>query len=331
MPSTLGEIYLGSTLVASGKSGSGAEWIRPADWLSLPNVVATDQVFYGLVAIHDAEANPVAIRCSGAYTVDWGDGTTANIASGTTAEKNYSYSSTALSGTLTERGYKQAVVKITPQTGQALSSIDLSFRHSLYSATADRSTKWLDIKLAMNNAGVCTTYTFGSNGGTHLMLENFDWVGTNSQTNFLSFLRGSIRLRSFSMSTVGGINFNSFLRDCGIAAIPLHNTESGLDFTSYALNCTFLTELPSLVLTAGTTFSNFALNTTNVTKISCLFPANRDINIANKALGPAALNAIYGNLPTASGSPRIITVTGNWGISSHTPTIATNKGWTVTT
>ena len=42
-----------------------------------------------------------------------------------------------------------------------------------------------------------------------------------------------------------------------------------------------------------------------------------------------ALDAIYTNL--ASGvTAQTITVTGNWGVATDTPSIATAKGWTVT-
>jgi len=50
-------------------------------------------------------------------------------------------------------------------------------------------------------------------------------------------------------------------------------------------------------------------------------------SIANLNLGAAALDEIYTNLPTATAT---ITVTGNYGTTGDDPTIATAKGWTVT-
>jgi hypothetical protein len=51
-------------------------------------------------------------------------------------------------------------------------------------------------------------------------------------------------------------------------------------------------------------------------------------SLANCRLGAAALDEIYAALPTISS--QTITVTGNYGASADTPSIATGKGWTVT-
>jgi hypothetical protein len=54
---------------------------------------------------------------------------------------------------------------------------------------------------------------------------------------------------------------------------------------------------------------------------------NYSFSVENCRLSATALNEIYTNLPTVSGQS--ITVTGNYGTSSDTPSIATGKGWTV--
>jgi hypothetical protein len=46
-------------------------------------------------------------------------------------------------------------------------------------------------------------------------------------------------------------------------------------------------------------------------------------------LSATQLNAIYTNLASGVVS-QTITVTGNWGAATDTPSIATAKGWTVT-
>jgi hypothetical protein len=61
---------------------------------------------------------------------------------------------------------------------------------------------------------------------------------------------------------------------------------------------------------------------------SLLFPASITFTVASCKLSPAALDALYTSLPTVTG--KTITVTGNYGTSGHTPSIATAKGWTVT-
>jgi len=52
------------------------------------------------------------------------------------------------------------------------------------------------------------------------------------------------------------------------------------------------------------------------------------ISYASCKLSGAALDEIYTNLATVTG--KTITVSNNWGTASDTPSIATAKGWTVT-
>jgi hypothetical protein len=53
-----------------------------------------------------------------------------------------------------------------------------------------------------------------------------------------------------------------------------------------------------------------------------------NISYEDCALSGEELDRIYENLASVSG--KTITVTGNWGTASDTPSIATAKGWTVT-
>jgi hypothetical protein len=402
MPATTGKIYLGSTLVAGGEGA--ATWARPTDWPALPAVVATNQVFHGLHAVFDHGSNFATIRCTGAFTVDWGDGSApVNVASNTTAQYNYSYSAGGL-GPVTSRGYKTAIVTVTPQAGQTLSVVDISQKHTQTGLVNAHSSQWLDIRLAMNNVG---TVTASNSGWPARLLERFEWVGGSSvQSNFVNFLincsslqqvplfntaagtsfqdflRGCSSLQQVPLfntaagtnfsgflfactslqqvplfNTAAGTNFSGFLQGCSslkqvplfntaagtsfasflggcssLQQVPLFNTAAGTNFTSFLANCSSLQQVPLFNTAAGTSFATFLANCASTSRIQATFPANQNISLANLALGPAALDEIYTNLPTASGTPRNITVTGNWGVSAgHTPTIATDKGWTVIT
>jgi hypothetical protein len=449
MPTTTGKIYLGDKLVAGG-AAAAEDWVRPSDWPALPAVADTDQVFYGLHAVFDHGSNFATIRCTGAFTVDWGDGSSpVNVASNTTAEYNYSYAAAGL-GAVTSRGYKTAIVTVTPQAGQTLSAIDLSLKHTQSGLVNGHSSQWLDMRLAMNNVGTVTTFVNAN--WLHRLLERFEWVGGSSvQTSFQNFLNGCTSLQSVPLfntaavtafngflancsslqsvplfdtaavttfstflqgctslqsvplfntaavtvfnsflsgcvslqsvplfntaavtvfnsflsgcvslqsvplfntaagtsfqnflqgctslqsvplfNTAAGTAFNSFLQGCtSLQSVPLFNTAAGTNFNGFLQGCTSLQSVPLFNTAAGTSFANFLNGSTSLSRIQATFPANQNISLANLSLGPDALNEIYTNLPTASGTPTI-TVTGNWGTAAHDPTIATNKGWTVT-
>jgi hypothetical protein len=310
--------------------GGDSEWVRPADWPALPAVVATDQVFHGLHAVFDHGSNFATIRCTGAFTVDWGDGSApVDVASNTTAQYNYSYAASGL-GAVTSRGYKTAIVTVTPQAGQTLSNIDISQKHTETGLVNGHSSQWLDIRLAMNNVG---TVTANNTNWPARLLERFEWVGGSSvQSNFQSFLANCPTLQQVPLfNTAAGTNFTNFLFGCSsLQQVPLFNTAAGTSFAGFLANCPTLQQVPLFNTAAGTSFANFLLGCVSISRIQATFPASQNISLASLALGPAALDEIYTNLPTASGTPRNITVTGNWGVSAgHDPTIATAKGWTV--
>jgi hypothetical protein len=260
MPTTTGKIYLGSNLVAGGEGVAppvAAEWLRPADWPALPAVAATDQVFYGLHAVFDHGSNFATISATGAFTVDWGDGSApVNVASDTTAEYNYSYAATGL-GPVTERGYKTAIVTVTPQAGQTLSAINLSLKHTQTGLVNGHSSQWLDIRLAMNNLGTVTTYL--NDNWRHRLLEQFEWVGNNGQTNFSNFLRNCSSLQNLpAINTQNGTIFNSFLQGCSsLQNLPAINTQNGTNFSSFLQSCSSLQNLPAINTQNGTNFSSF--------------------------------------------------------------------------
>jgi len=100
--------------------------------------------------------------------------------------------------------------------------------------------------------------------------------------------------------------------------------------TSMFSGCNSLAALPALN-TSAVTAGNFTTMFSNCFSL-CAAPlagTNQSISYSGCKLSAAALNAIYTAL-SSNGAGKTITVTGNWGTATHTPSIATAKGWTVT-
>jgi len=109
----IGEITTGAT----GPVITYDEWTRPSDWLTVPELTPTSEKVYILFAVNNVPQNRIRFRMAIAdMIVDWGDGVVETIPSGNFAEHNYDYNSVQLNGTLTSRGYKQAIITITPVT-----------------------------------------------------------------------------------------------------------------------------------------------------------------------------------------------------------------------
>ena len=153
-----------------------------------------------LMQVFDTAHNYIAVTCEGDFTVDWGDGSTpVNYASGTQAENDIAYSGVSNPST---RGYRQALVKITPQAGQNLTLVNYGVRHSSV-ATNSISSQIIEIDQHLPNA---TTFKVYAAQQVHYYLEQFNWRGTHSVTSFRELFRGCARLQSvvsLSFANVG--------------------------------------------------------------------------------------------------------------------------------
>lgn len=227
-----------------------SEWTRPIDWLTMPTIGT--QEFIGLLAITDDESNHIAISFAGAYTVDWGDGTSQNVASGAQANKSYTYSAIS-SGTLTTRGYKQVLVRVTPQAGQNLTSLNINLRNPILAKL--HSVSWLDVSI---NGSNFTSIIFANNNQVLLtMCERVVLGSMGTMTSMASFFNYMYALQSVSIPSTSSItSFSScFLQCYSLKVIPLINTSAALTLDSMFENCYTLKVIPLLNTGASTNFS----------------------------------------------------------------------------
>lgn len=249
------------------------EWVRPDDWLALPVLAEGDQKFVGLHAVY-GDSDFVSVLCAGNYTVDWGDGTVENVAANTKRDHLFSYA--ALAGTECSRGYRQAIVTITPQDGQRLTLINLQQRHSQPVLSVYRSG-WLDIEIVSSNLNSLVT---GGSTVINSMVEQIRYVGTNQLTSMANMFFNFYSLQSVPefytslsntfqstfqtcyalkrgpmLDTSNGTNFSSMYSTCtGLLSIPHYNTSKGTNFSNMLYNCYALMELPPLDTSSGTNF-----------------------------------------------------------------------------
>lgn len=223
-------------------------WVRPADWLAMPTVGT--QEFIGLLAITDDESNHIALLCRGAYTVDWGDGVTENVADNVKAQHSYTYSAIS-SGTLSTRGYKQVLVRVTPQAGQNLTTINLQQQNSILAKL--HVTGWLDISI--NGANITSLFLGGSNV-YQAMCERVVLGTLGSITTFENLFNRFYALQSVSIASSSTVtNFTNMFFVClSLKTIPLFTTTAGTNFTDMFGSCYSLKSVPLLNLSNGTNF-----------------------------------------------------------------------------
>lgn len=236
-------------------------WKKPSDWLDYTVPTASEQKIIGTVAVFNQDSNYFAVNMTttdgSQYTVDWGDGTSANFASGTTAEKNYTWSSIS-SGTVTSEGYRQAIVTITPTTtGATFSNIQPARRHSSLSSGSRYPSPWLSLSIAAPNA---TTISLGSNTSTLATMALAQQIQiVSSNINTASFLFSNcFQLQDVTFNSNATITTVSqmFFQCKSLKVAPFFNTASVTNTSQMFYGCNSLISVPLYNTASVTTWSS---------------------------------------------------------------------------
>jgi len=235
-------------------------WTRPTDWRALPEVTSTDQKLVGLFAVWPGTGNVVAMTCRGAYNVDWGDGSSENVADNTLVNHTYDYADADLAGTECSRGYKQAIIVVTPQGGSNLTSIVLDVLPTVPTGVVSgTSVGWLDIVIS---SSLLTTLTLFKTG------------------NVLAYILEKVTIISHGLTTTGGANLFSNLQ--ALQSVPLFDTSALTSMANMFTGCQSLQTVPlfntSAVTTMASMFSSCQnlqtvplFNTSAVTTMASMF------------------------------------------------------------
>ena len=220
-----------------------APYVRPTDWLALPVIGATEQKFCGLFAVFAHGSNYVAFTALGNYTVDWGDGTVTNYASGVKAEHLYLYAGLP-AGSVSSRGYKQAVVTLTPQAGASLTYLNFNQLHSALSTSSKAGTPWLDMSISGPSLSALLMCSDSPVTGKPL-LEKLT-IGATSVASYASMLVSCVRLREVSIGANSAlVSTNSMFQDCNaLESAPLFDTSNVTDMAWTFYNCRNLKTVP---------------------------------------------------------------------------------------
>jgi spore maturation protein SpmB len=249
-------------------------WDRPPSWLPMPNITGVEDLIAILYPVDDASFNTITTPAiTGNYIVDWGDGNVENFASGTSATHSYVFANMP-QGSQTPLGYRQALVTITPQAGNSLTSMEAFQSQSCLdfvasgtnllinsintnprlehmkllckvSGTTAGNTAVVLIELAPNVFS--TKATLASQFSTNYSMVYVDYFDTGSISNFSNTFNNCSSLKSLP-----NINFNN--------ATDMRNCFSG---------CRSLQSLPNIqLLNVVSFFNNPFATTSNLEKIN---------------------------------------------------------------
>jgi surface protein len=297
---TVVKAYLGTTPLFTGDS----VWVRPSDWLALPSAQANSVKI--LHAVFDQTENYVVIKMvtsdSSAYIINWGDGNTTTALSNTNITYNYSYSSSGLDGTLSARGYKQAIITITPVGSATFTLCDLSQKITSPSGMQMYATGLLDVNVNLPNLIAGQRLLIGSSTVRHSYLERVyiaSWGLINNITALFQHCPAlqSLNETEWNMSNITTVS-SLFFECSGIKVIDGSNWDTAkiTTFTDMFRACQTIQKVSCANWVTSTTtgignmfFGCTALtdidvgnwNTANCTTFAYLFSACRSLTSIN--------------------------------------------------
>ena len=268
-------------------SGSGG-WVRPSHWPALPDV---DNRFSGLVRIPkppNATAAGFVVRVSLLNTVtvqiDWGDGETSTLGSGTAM---HTYNWNTMTGPADADGFKYAVVSTTSsateQSGYSFSS-------------AGVHGGWVDLWLPHNTVSAHSLYTSGNRLGVYRVR----YSGKPNKTQD-SMFRDMVMLREVDLGGAQPTSLANWFNGC-----ELLEKITGLDTSLATLfnlafnNCNALRDFSWISFAQATDMSsafvdcfelkNITINAPTITSLSATFNGCLSLRRA-EVIAPAATSA----------------------------------------
>lgn len=227
---------IGDITTGGGGSNPTADpYVRPAEWLALPDNVNGVEKVSILKSVFDTDSEFVAFICQGDYTVDWGDGTVENFTSNTNAEHQYNYSNINLnSDTVANYRYKQCIITITPQVGQNLTRCLLNRYHTTIgsSTSYNMNSGFLDMNINLPNV------TGDSNFG----------ISGTSIGNSLSYVNMS-SLERVSIGQIGLISLGYLFYNCYNLQEVIFDFDTSvvIDWSNTFSGCYSLQKCPTIV------------------------------------------------------------------------------------
>lgn len=250
-------LYQGTTPVIRTPLGAiDSPWTRPSAWPTLPDPTGK-QIFYGLYAVENTDANHVAILATtstGTYDVIWGDGNRdAGVTSNVQAEHSYTYSS--LSSYPEWNGYRLVQVALSANTGN-ITGINLQRRASTGTLSAlqtNMGVNWLEVDMNIPNA---TSLTIGGNTNVAINKLQRARIRQNSVTSFANLFHSAYDLESVQIDSMSACTSTSrmFQACYKLKYAPDLDTSNSTDFTSFFQDCYMLQSIPRYNTSKGTLF-----------------------------------------------------------------------------
>jgi surface protein len=237
-------------------NGTDSTWTRPSEWWDMPSFAPNEQKIAMLVPVYSNGSNYLSFTIAGAYTVDWGDGSAPeNFASGTRCQKEYDFFTGDYyplpdpepSSTVRWNGAKLAIVVVTPQAGQDITSANFNQKFAASGlGTVPDTSPIIELVISAPNM---TSLSLGNNNALLAFCKNlisFRGVNLNGLTSGANLFSRLPSLANVSIDTIGTLTStaNMFFFCNSLTNVSLFNTASVTNMNTMFSNCTSLVNIP---------------------------------------------------------------------------------------
>ena len=269
-------------------SGGGEGWVRPSHWPALPEV---DNRFSGLVRVpkppnSSAAGFVVTMTLLNSVTVqiNWGDGATSTIGTGTTV---HTYNWNTMTGPEDADGFKYAVVSTTSsETQQPGYSFAATGVHG----------GWVDLWLPHNTLSAHAFYLSGSRLGVY----RIRYSGKPNKTQDNMF-RDMAMLRAVDLGGVQPTSLSNWFNGCALLEkITGLDTSLSASFSLAFYNCNALRDFSWISFAQATDMTstfvnclelkNITINSPTITTLSATLDGCTSLRRA-EVIAPAAISA----------------------------------------
>lgn len=280
-----------------GSSEPATNWVRPADWLPMPDMSAAEGAVMLCAVWGDGRTNAISFKFSGAYQVNWGNGVTTTHAAGDVVDQLLVWDDYA-SSTLTSQGYRQALITVTPQAGQNLTEADWLIKHSLWVAAAGSSgtpMPYLDITARLPYANVLNFTGQFSPAISAPLLQRFRILAWGQITTLAGFFGNLSQLAVVELPQTPNPNLTTvqgmFANCARLISVTLFDTSQVTNFTSMFDGARSIVSVPAYNTAAGTTF-NTVFRNCSALKVAPAFDYSKATVATNLFNGAAALEYV---------------------------------------
>lgn len=258
-------VYNGSEIPIA-KEESGYKYVRPSNWLPIPDMDGTQDEIYMLVGVENTPVETIQFDIKGTGTIDWGDGQSEAFSYSANTKVAHFYNFEDVKST------QQALIHIYgARNAITYFSATPSAQYTINNKDGDAVNNYYKPKIyqVSGNVASCDTHISNNLGYNYpIYLEIFEWATPFNNASLTYMFYGCYSLQYVVLPDTSNItNMSYMFCECrSLVEIPEFSTSQVTTMQSMFASCYSLTDA---------NLSNF--NTSRVTNMNLMFSGCKNL------------------------------------------------------